>query len=126
MVQSEEGKKSLQDLVTKFKASKKKQMFQFGGVLPKFENGVTGTLERQIKPRGLKAWGWEPTFHPRLDGQKGGVAEYLDGADTVTIITGPYTKYTRVSKPNGSITYEVARNGQFPKYYDPKETDHRP
>ena len=118
MAQSEEGKKSLQDLFTKFKASKQK--FQMGGMIPRFNGGKT--IERQVKPSGIKGWNWSPTLSPREDGKRGGFAEYLDGLDTVTVLKGPYTEYVRRSTPNGSITYEVSRNGMANTYYDASST----
>ena len=117
MAQSEEGKKSLQELFTKFKASKQK--FQFGGLI-KFGGG--SKFNRETKPTGLRGWNWEPTFQPREDGKKGGFTEYLDGLDTVTIVRGPYTEYMRRSTPSGAITYEVARNGNIDTYYDANST----
>lgn len=49
MAQSEEGKKSLQELYTQFQASKKK--FQLGGIF-KFDGG--SKFNRETKPTGLR------------------------------------------------------------------------
>lgn len=118
MAQSEEGKKSLQELFVKFKSSKQK--FQMGGLINKFGGG--SKFNRETKPTGLRGWYWEPTFQPREDGKKGGFTEYLDGLDTVTIVRGPYTEYMRRSTPSGAITYEVARHGNIDTYYDDAST----
>ena len=117
MAQSEEGKKSLQELYTQFQSSKKK--FQLGGIF-KFDGG--SKFNRETKPTGLRGWNWKPIFQPREDGKKGGFTEYLDGLDTVTVVTGPYTEYMRRSTPSGAITYEVSRNGNVDTYYDVNST----
>lgn len=48
MAQSEEGKKSLQELYTQFQASKKK--FQFGGIIPRMQGGGDTLRYMTLRP----------------------------------------------------------------------------
>ena len=48
MAQSEEGKKSLQELYTQFQSSKKK--FQFGGIIPRMQGGGDTLRYMTLRP----------------------------------------------------------------------------
>ena len=98
--------KSNKDAIVKY-IQQAKSMFKKGGkfdYLEKLQQG--GSLQGDIKPRGIKGLFFEATKYPRQDNQPGYISEYVTPAgDTTTVVGGRWNSWQR-----------IARNGQKPEY----------